>query len=861
MSSWHRNHARCGCASAGASFALPGSRRQYERSRPFRVLHLKLDLALDLDERSVSGTATLQFERVTRGASHFELDAVGFDLRTVRIDLGKGWSTATAEYDGDSLKVKVPARARSGRVQVSYQARPRRGLYFIRPDRQRPRLPVQVWTQCQDEDARHWFPCVDRPHMKMTSELRIGVPAGMVVLSNGELMSKSTPRGKSRPWVYHFRLDRPHPSYLITLVAGQFDVVEDRPAELSSGSLVPVVYYVPEGRRADAMRAFGETPRMIELFSRLTGVEYPWSRYSQVVVSDFIFGGMENTTATTIYEHILLDERASLDISSHDLVAHELAHQWFGDHVTCRDWSHAWLNEGFATLFEHLEREDRLGQDEYEFGLQNDLWAYLNESGKYQRPLVCRDYAFPIELFDRHLYEKGSLVLHMLRRELSDAVFWRGVRKYLQNGANGIVETRDLQRALEDVSGLSLDAFFDQWVYRPGHPVLKVKISWEHGQLQVTVRQTQKTGDVPVYRFVLQVAVGAKRGKPRLYEKLVDAARDTLVIRLPERPRWVAFDPQFRVAGKVTVEAPADMLCAQLRHGSSARIRAAAAAALSRRSDAPTIRALGETLGRSQEAWMVRDRCARALARIRGEESLGHLQGNANTEHPKVRRAVAAALGHFPKAAGTLTKLAKQDRSYLVAAEAARALGRTRDPGALKTLVPLLRRQSWGDVCLAGALDGLAALRDEKAITHVIRQTRYGVAPRGRRAAVAALASLTDNRSARRHLEDLLDDADPHLRMSVAHALKVLGDPRARPSLRRRLDRELDGRVARALKETLRELSDGSARERKRLGDDLEELRADFAELKTRLSKLEGPSSSRRGARGRPTHSRTRRQR
>jgi aminopeptidase N len=825
------------------------------------VQHLKLDLALDLDERSVSGTATLEFERVTQRATHFELDAVGFDLRRVRMDLGKGWSAAASEYDGDCLRLKVPARARSGRVQVSYHTRPQRGLYFIRPDKQRSQLPLQVWTQCQDEDARHWFPCVDRPHMKMSSELRVRVPRGMEVLSNGELVSRSTPRSQTRPWVYHFRLDRPHPSYLITLVAGHFDVIEDRAAKLASGALVPVAYYVPEGRRADALRAFRETPRMIELFSRITGVDYPWSRYSQVVVSDFIFGGMENTTATTVYEHILLDERAALDISSHDLVAHELAHQWFGDHVTCRDWSHAWLNEGFATYFEHLEREDRLGLDEYEFGLQNDLWAYLSETGKYQRPLVCRDYAFPIELFDRHLYEKGALVLHMLRRKLSDSVFWAGIRQYLRSGADGIVETNDLQRALEDVSGVSLDAFFDQWVYRPGHPVLKVKISWDDGQLHVSVRQTQKTGEVPVYRFVLQVAVGTTRGEPKLYEKAVDTVRDTLVVRLSERPNWVAFDPQLRVAGKATVEAPADMLRAQLRHGSTARIRAGAADALSGRSDGPTILALGEVLSRSEAPWMVRDRCARALARIRGEESLAHLRCNADTEHPKVRRAVAAALGHFPDAASTLTKLARQDASYLVAAEAARALGRTRNRTALRTLVSLLRRQSWGDVCLAGALDGLAELRDEKAIAHVLRHTRYGVAPRGRRAAVSALAKLTDNREARRHLEDLLDDTDPHLRISVAHALKSLGDTHARPALRRRVERERDGRAVRAIKETLRDLSDGSAREQKRLTDELEELRTEFADLKVRLAKLEGSRPSRRRVAPKRKSSRKRRQR
>src|SRR5262245_13082317 len=186
---------------------------------------------------------------------------------------------------------------------------------------------------------------------------------------------------------------------------------------------------------------------------------------------------METTTATTMYEHILLDERAAIDVTSDDLVAHELAHQWFGDLVTCRDWSHAWLNEGFATFMEHVDREAHKGRDEYDLGLAADLAAYLAEANtRYRRPLVCQDYEAPIDLFDKHLYEKGSLVLHMLRRKLGDEDFWASVRTYLEKHRGGIVETRDLMRAFEETSGKSLERFFEHWVFRPGHPMLGVTI-------------------------------------------------------------------------------------------------------------------------------------------------------------------------------------------------------------------------------------------------------------------------------------------------------------------------------------------------------------------------------------------------
>jgi aminopeptidase N len=841
-----RLHSRCACSSAGSPFALAGTERKYERSRPFAIPHLFLDLSLDFATKSVSGTATLDFERVDPEASELPLDAVGFTIESIRVDLGKGFAASEFSYDGDTITVRGLERAKSGKVEVRYRVTPRRGLYFLAPDAKVKDRPRQVWTQCQDEDARHFIPCHDKPHVKMTTELRVSVPNGFVALSNGELVESDTPAGK-KPWSYHFRLDKPHPSYLLTLVAGNFTIVEDRDAIAGEGKKVPVRYFVPPARKKDTARSFGETPRMIELFSRITGVPFPWQRYSQIVVSDFIFGGMENTTATTMYEHVLLDERAAADITSNDLVAHELAHQWFGDFVTCRDWSHAWLNEGFATFFEHIEREDRLGRDEYDFGVSFDIDTYLHEaSARYSRPIVCRDYAEPIDLFDRHLYEKGGLVLHMLRRELGDVVFWAGVRDYLTSHAYGIVETNDLQRALEKVSGRSLERFFDSWVYRPGHPDLKVKVSWEDGLLSVSVKQAQKIGDTAQFEFELELELGFRSGEVSRHKKTVHLVADTFVIKLAERPAFVAFDPDLRVIGELTVEAPSDMLRSQLSKATRAISRARAAEALSRRDDPPTIAALAACLASAKEAWMVRAEAARALGKIRSEQAFTALAENAGTEHPKVRRAVAAALGNFktPEAAKILEKRAKNDPSYLVEAESVRALGRTRQPEALKVILPLLDRPSWADVARAGAIDALAALRDESALPEVLERTRYGFPSRGRRAAIAALAQLSDGRKVREHLEDLLEDKDPHLKIDVVAALQNLGDPKARGALHRAKERELDGRVVRRLREALRDMGDGNtSAERKRVNDELETVRGELSELKARLSKMEAAKS------------------
>jgi aminopeptidase N len=839
-----RLHSRCACSSAGSPFALAGTERKYERSRPFAISHLALDLALDFGARSVSGTATLTFQRVSPDATELPLDAIGFAVESVRVDAGKGFRAAAFEYDGNTLIVRALEGVQSGRVEVRYAVTPRRGMYFLRPDAQVKDRPEQVWTQCQDEDARHWIPCHDKPHVKMTSELFVTVPNGFVALSNGELIdSKTPPKSKKEPWSYHFRLEKPHPSYLLSLVAGNFSIVDDRSADLGKAQQVPVRYYVPPARRQDTARSFGETPRMIELFSRITGVPFPWPRYSQIVVSDFIFGGMENTTATTMYEHVLLDERAALDISSNDLVAHELAHQWFGDFVTCRDWSHAWLNEGFATFFEHVEREDRLGRDEYDYGVSSDIDSYLHEtSGRYSRAIVCRDYVEPIDLFDRHLYEKGGLVLHMLRRELGDDSFWAGVSKYLKTHAYGVVETNDLQRALESVSGRSLERFFDAWVYRPGHPELKVKVSWDDGLLSVSLKQAQKLGDTAEFQFEFEVEVGAPGGQVSRYKKSVTSATDTLVIRLSERPLFVAFDPDLRVISDLTFEAPSDMLRAQLKSATRAISRWRAADALSRRDDPPTIQALASCLADASEAWMVRVEAARALGKIRSEQAFSALAAHAGVDHPKVRRAVASALGNFrtPEAAKVLEKRAKHDASYLVEAESVRALGRTRQAQALPVILSLLDRPSWAEVARAGALDALGALRDDRALPEVFERTRYGYPTRGRRAAIQALAQISEGRKVREHLEDLLDDKDPHLKIDVVAALQGLGDPKSRGALQHAKERELDGRVVRRLREALRDMGDHKATsERKRLNDELDTVKSDLSELKARLSKLE----------------------
>jgi aminopeptidase N len=844
----HRFNARCACVARGGSsesssvgrfedsegrpFAFATSPRQYERDRPFLVDHLALDLALDVAKKSVKGSATLTVRRVDPDAESIQLDAIGFDISAVKVD----GADVVHTYDGRIIGVPVGKAKEHAKITVKYSATPRRGLYFLEPDEFVSDRPRQVWSQCQEEDARHWVPCHDKPHVKMTTEIVVKVPNGWHALSNGDLLNKETPAAPA-PWSFHYKMSDPHPSYLLTLVAGEF-------AELTAmAGKTPLAYLVPRGREADGRRTFERTPDMINHFGELLGVAYPWSRYTQVVVSDFIFGGMENTTATTMYEYILLDPRAAVDVSSDDLIAHELAHQWFGDFITCRDWSEAWLNEGFATYMEHVWREKNLGKDEYDYAIKGDLEVYLAEAhGRYRRPVVCQDYDAPLDLFDRHLYEKGGLVLHGLRAELGPKLFWRGIQDYLTRNARGVVETRDLQRALEAVSGKSLGKYFEQCVYKPGHPELEVTVAWDKEVLTVAIKQEQSATDGVPHAFdvLLELDVadthGSRRERVRITER-----NEQFAIPCATRPSYVVVDPGMRVLGDVRLKLPSDMLRHQLQKAPTARGRWLAARGLKSFDDPSTVQALSERLFDDAEFWGVRVEAAGALGDIRAKECFDALARAASVKHPKVRRGVMNALGKFrtQAAADALRPHALKDESYVVEAEAARALGNTKQPFAFETLLDVIDRRSWADIISVGAIDGLAALRDDRAVPHVLTRLRYGHPARTRRAAVIALPKLSTDRKGREALEDLLDDSDPMLRLDVARALGELGDAKSRPALRARLDVDLDPRVRRRLRETLRDLGQHGARGVEQVKEDLDKLRIEHAELKARMGNLE----------------------
>ena len=367
------------------------------------------------------------------------------------------------------------------------------GIYFIQPDEHYPDKPTQVWTQGEDEDSRFWFPCFDYPGQLSTSEIRVTVPKPLKVVSNGELIDTEEDRKNKDCLVYHWLQKQVHPTYLMTLAVGDFAEISDQWHDK------PVTYYVEKGREEDAKRTMGKTPQMMEFLSEKYGLNYAFPKYAQVCVDDFIFGGMENTSTTLLTDRCLLDEKAAIDNrNAESLVVHELAHQWFGDLVVIKHWSHAWVKEGMASYSEVMWTEREYGSTEADYYRLQQARRYIAEdSSRYRRPMVTHVYREAIELYDRHIYEKGSCVYHMMRSQLGEELFWLAIAEFVNNNAHQTVETIDLLRAIEKATGRNLTFLFDQYVYRGGHPDFKVSYAWDGDAnlAKVTVEQTQVTGD------------------------------------------------------------------------------------------------------------------------------------------------------------------------------------------------------------------------------------------------------------------------------------------------------------------------------------------------------------------------------
>jgi aminopeptidase N len=849
------------------SFQLPGARPHYNPDRPGRVKHIFLDLQLDLPQQILKGTCHITLQPVRSQVDKLILDAV--DLQITAVKLAE--RTCEFRYDGEHLEIPLRAELpldQPWQLAIDYQVeKPQRGIYFIAPSPDYPDKPTQVWTQGEDEDSRYWFPCFDYPGQLATSEIRVMVPQGFRAISNGHLIAHSTAGNQE---IYHWQQEQVHPTYLMTLAVGRFAEITD------SWNGKAVNYYVEQGREADGQRSMGKTPQMIEFFSKQFGYPYPFVAYNQVCVDDFIFGGMENTGTTLLTSRCLLDERASLDnFDPEFLVAHELAHQWFGDLVVIAHWSHAWIKEGMATYSEVLWANAEYGEEEAAYYMLEEMESYLSEdSDRYRRPIVTNIYREAIELYDCHLYEKGACVYHMIRYQLGDELFNKFVHTFVNDNAHQTVETIDLLRAIDKATGRNLAFLFDQYVYRGGHPDYKIAYEWDEdsNMAKLTVTQTQAkeglhtlTNDLFDLKLPIGFGYGAedkvelKTFKVRVFEK-----EQVLYFPLEKKPDFVSFDHGNHHLKTVELEYPLTELIAQLKNNPDPVGKIHAARAIGKKGNLTAIQALAECV-ETEEFWAVRAAAVEALATIQLDRAIEVLITNLDDEDSDVRRAIIDSLANL-KTAECYTALedllTEGDESYYVEADTCRALGaivsapglQDRKPAVIAKLQEVLATKAgWNEVIRSGAIGGLAKMTDSaEALKVVMEYTNPGVPQALRLAAIRALGSISINqRRADRaqildRLRELARESFFLTQVATVTALRQMTDIGAISVLQGLAQGSPDGRVKRMAEEAvaLVQKKAGSDPALQQLRQEMEELKKSNRDLRGRLEAIEASAKT-----------------
>ncbi len=819
-------------------------------SKSYDLLHTTLDLELDLQRGRVEGTARHRIRMLRDGVESVSLHASDLQIYKTTV----GGAEVPFERHSDELSIRLQGLAQhtgdDSELAVAYGASPVTGLHFRRPSLSPGFRYEEAWSQGEDEENRCWFPGWDYPNDLASYTGIFTVAAGIKVLSNGLLAERTESGGKVR---YRYEQKEPQANYLVMVAAAAYEVyTEVLDGKPDAAGAVTLECWVPPGTGEQLARAsFAITAPALRFFGQYTQVPYPWGKYAQVVVQDFIYGGMENASATVLHARSLVPqaERAARDAD--DLLAHEAAHQWFGDLMTCYGWKHMWLNEGFATYFNALFSEQQYGPERMVYELDETHSSVLRADAQTLRPLVSQFYNRIDDQQSANVYSKGASVLHMLHGLLGDDPFRRGIVRYCATHAHTLVTTEDFQRAMTEATGETLDWFFEQWVYLPGHPHFAVDYAWDDASrtASLRVRQTQGRGQrVPLFRVPVEVEFGWNGGgETRRF--WVEDEQSTLTASLPQRPSMVIFDPAGWLLKELEFPRSQEQLLFQLAHATRfwSRVEAIRALGELRVRDEDAVAAIAGILASASRPGSGQERlradAAAALGKIGGTEArdalLAQLPATAGTagaasatgaaggagsagaaggasggtaggavaadsaDAPRVRVACASALQQFPADGVVVRALAEtlqRDASRHVRAEALRALVKLKADGARKLCLEALAQPSDREVMRATAVDGLAELKAQDTLPEVLRWMRPGADRDLRLRAMTAAATLVQDGPDKggrdrvaAELEKLLDDPLARIRTAAA---RTLGDVGARRSLEPLRHLAADDRIA-----------------------------------------------------------------
>lgn len=816
--------------------------RKYAPDRKVDILHITIDVTPNFKERTVSGTTTISFAPIAKPLTELQLNAVDLTVTSVTSESKIEGYTVTDDFVIITFDPPVAPDVKTS-VTLTHEAEPKLGLYFRTPDMGYREEDTHLWTQGEPHEAPHWFPNYDYPNERSSSEVICHVPQDMTVVSNGRLITETIDRTTGLKTVCWLQ-EKPHVNYLIALAAGKFKKIE------STYKNIPLAFYTPASQIEQASNSFKDTADMVGFLEREIGIPYPWNKYYQVVVDDFSWGGMENTTMTILSDNTLFTEETENIRSSQQLVVHELTHMWFGDYVTCKDWSHLWLNEGFAVYYAHLYDRYKNGPDSMLYGLYKDSQRVLAER-EVHNPIVYKEYEDADQQFDYRAYPKGSWVLHMLRTELGDELFSKCVKTYVERNALSSVVTEDFNSVIEELTGRSYDRFFDQWVYHARHPDLNVKYSWSEKEklAKVTVEQTQTVDDnVMLYhfdtkvRFVVNDAIVDRNIS-------VDKAKHDFYFPLVDEPEIVRFDPDYGLLCTITFDKPAETLYAQLVNTDDVIGRIRAVEALKEKKDRKTVEKLQEALN-SDSFYGVRIEASSALRNIHTNEAFDALSACIDQPDARVRLQVVRDIGGFyrPESLKLTTQILEKEQNPDILYEAIRNLGRYHHRVTKKMITGFLQSQSYRNRLTDAAISAIRQLDDPvyiKPLQKILESREKDFTSFGFVQGLDALAYITRNEDDKSGVREFLTDKVNHKKMrvqiGVIDALGTLGDPRTIPVLETFAGNDSDDRIQKAAQNALknvREEKDIVPEEIMSLREVVDELKKENDEVKKDLEDI-----------------------
>lgn len=761
---------------------------QWARSHNFDVQHYKIALSFDWEKRAVNGETTIILRPFEQNFKEMELDAGNMTINSVRLE--KGGQLQFRYPDKEHLYITLDrnyAPTDELAITINYSAIPnRRGLTIFTPTAQEPQRRYQIWSQGETTTNHYWFPCYDYPNDKATSEMIVTVEDKYTVISNGRLVEVRNSGKNMKTW--HWSIDKPFSSYLVSLIVGEYTELKDKPFKGK-----PVSSYVYPDQAENGRVSLSRIGDMVAYLSERIGYDYPYDKYAQTGVQDF-GGAMENISATTMNDMIIHDARAHLDNSADPVTCHELAHQWFGDLLTCNNWGEIWLNESFATFMEGVWSEHDKGADEarYEYYEgQQQYFAVWNRG--IRRPIVTTRYNNNDSVFDAYAYPRGSAVLNMLRFTLGEEAFWRGINHYVKENQFRNVTTPDLIKAIEDATGQNMSWFFDQWIYKIGHPVFEITSKYDEAskKLTLSVKQTQKPDEqrpwfqsAELFMTPVDVAVTTPSGE-KVFRKFIKQREEEFTFDLDAKPLIINFDRGSYIISEVKFDRSAEDLAYQLLHDTDVMGRVRAAVLLKDKPGDVATRALAEAL-RSDRFWAVRRISAESLGTFKTDAAREALLVGLRDQDSRIRRAAINQLGELKdtKLADTFINVINSDQSYFAVAGAARALGMTGAPNANEVLLRLLEQDSWGDIIRGGAIDGLASLKEKNALPLLLKYAQPGNTAGTRTSALVTVAQLGKGQEeVFNTLMQALDAEAPRVVISAIQGLVITGDMRAIPRL------------------------------------------------------------------------------